>query len=237
MTATRPLFTATVVQRPRQQVEDQLRHAISSGVLKAGERLPNEATLAADFGVSRTTVREALRSLVADGLIEKVPGAAGGSFVRTLDHHTLGADLIQDIETLLRVGSIAPSEAAQVRRMLEIPSARMAATNRSEEDLVALRAVVDEEKTLGHDDPRVPELDTRFHSLIGQASGNRIVAAFVHALHEVTEPVAHLDLDAEVGRGTFRQHVAIVRAIEAGDAAAAEVAMAHHLEYLEAHPR
>lgn len=234
---TPPLFVATVVQRPRQQVEDQIRHAISSGALTGGQKLPSEAVLALNFGVSRTTVREALRSLVADGLIEKVPGASGGSFVRSLDHETLGADLVHDIENLLSAGSVGFLEASQVRRMLEMPSARLAAVHRSAAELDALHEVISEQRLLSHDDPRVPELDTRFHSLISQASGNRVVAAFVTALHEVTEPVHHLHLDAEVGKGTFRQHRAIVGAIERQDPAAAEAAMGEHLEYLERHPR
>ena len=232
-----PLFVATVVQRPRQQVEDQIRHAISSGALTTGQKLPSEAVLALNFGVSRTTVREALRSLVTDGLIEKMPGASGGSFVRSLDHETLGADLVHDIENLLTAGSVGFLEASQVRRMLEMPSARLAARNRSAEQLEALQGVISEQRLLSHDDPRIPELDTRFHTLISQASGNRVVAAFVCALHEVTEPVHHLHLDAEVGKGTFRQHRAIVAAIERQDCAAAEVAMGEHLEYLERHPR
>jgi DNA-binding FadR family transcriptional regulator len=120
--------------------------------------------------------------------------------------------------------------------MLELPAARLAAQHRSGAQLDALREVVAEQRTLGYDDPKVPELDTRFHSLISQASGNRVVAAFVAALHEVTEPVHHLHLDAEVGKGTVKQHLAIVRAIEARDPDAAEAAMAEHLAYLERHP-
>lgn len=232
-----PLFVATVVQRPRQQVEDQIREAISSGALSTGQKLPSEAVLALSFGVSRTTVREALRSLVADGLIEKTPGASGGSFVRSLDHKTLGADLVRDIENLLTAGSVGLLEASQVRRMLEMPGARLAARNRSAEQLEALHQVISEQRLLAYDDPRIPGLDTRFHTLISQASGNRVVAAFVSALHEVTEPVHHLHLDAEVGKGTFRQHRSIVRAIERRDPVAAEAAMGEHLEYLERHPR
>jgi DNA-binding FadR family transcriptional regulator len=121
--------------------------------------------------------------------------------------------------------------------MLEMPSARLAARNRSAEQLKALRDVISEQRLLTHDDPRIPGLDTRFHTLISQASGNRVVAAFVRALHEVTEPVHHLHLDVEVGKGTFRQHRAIVAAIERRDSSAAEAAMGEHLEYLEGHPR
>lgn len=228
-------FSVKAVQRPRQQVEDQIRAAIRTGVVKTGQKLPTEVALSRDFGVSRTTVREALRSLVADGLIEKVPGAGGGSFVRMLDHHAFGAELGQDMENLLRVGSIVYREAADVRRILEVPCVRLAAKHRDAADVAEMRDIVDLQKKLSYDDPQVSELDVRFHSVIGKASGNRVAAAFVDALHHVTEPVHHLDLDAEVGERTVRQHVAIVRAIEKRDPDAAEKAMLDHLSYLEDH--
>jgi GntR family transcriptional repressor for pyruvate dehydrogenase complex len=226
-------FPVTQVQRPRQQVETQIREAIRSGALVAGQKLPPEAELASNFGVSRTTVREALRTLVADGLLEKVPGAGGGSFVRRLDHRAFGEDLGQNIENLLRVGSIEHLEVAQVRRMLELPSARLAARNRTEQDLANLDEVLKLERETEWDDPSVPDLDVRFHSGISKASGNRVVAAFVAALHMVTQPVHHLHLDAEVGKRTYRQHLAVADAIRDSDPDAAEAAMLEHLTYLE----
>lgn len=230
-------FAPKPVQRPRQQVEDQLRQAILSGALGIGKKLPPEAALAIEFGVSRTTVREALRSLAADGLIEKIPGAGGGSFVRSVDHHSLGAELGEDIENLLRLGSIEYGEVTAVRRMLEVPAAREAALHRSDDDLAELDEILAEGKALEVDDPRVVELDTRFHSVIAHASGNRVLSAFVVALHEVTEPVHHLDLNSETGKQAYRQHQALVRAIRKQDPGAAEAAMVSHLRYLETHPR
>ena len=229
-------FTARAVQRPRQQVEDQIRTAIWTGVIKTGQKLPTEIALSREFGVSRSTIREALGSLVADGLIEKVPGAGGGSFVRSLDHHSFGAELGQDMENLLRLGSILYQEAADVRRMLEVPCVRLAAERGAGEELAEMRELIDQQKKVSYDDPQVPELDMRFHSLICQASGNRVAAAFVGALHQVTEPVRHLALDEEVGRRTVRQHIAIMRAIEKQNPEAAEEAMCEHLSYLEQHP-
>jgi GntR family transcriptional repressor for pyruvate dehydrogenase complex len=165
--------------------------------------------------------------------LEKVPGAGGGSFVRRIDHFAFGVDLGQDIENLLRVGSIDHREVAQVRRMLELPSARLAAENRTQADLDELADVLQLEKTSTYDDPSISDLDVRFHSVISRASGNGVVAAFVAALHQVTEPVHHIHLDAEVGRTTYRQHVAIARALKKEDSEAAEVAMLAHLVYLE----
>lgn len=234
-TSTDQAFSVMAVQRPRQQVETQIREAIRAGILGPGHKLPSEMALAQDFGVSRTTVREALRTLVADGLVQKVPGAGGGSFVRSLNHESFSEELGQDLENLLRVGSFGYQEASQVRRFLEVPAARLAAQNRTEEHLMTLRQIIAEEKSISHDDPAVADLDVRFHSAISEASGNRVVAAFVSALHQVAQPVDHLHLDAEVGRRTVRQHVAIVRAIENGDPKAAEQAMLTHLDYLEKH--
>jgi DNA-binding FadR family transcriptional regulator len=230
-------FAPKPVQRPRQQVEDQLRQAILSGALGIGKKLPPEAALAVEFGVSRTTVREALRSLASDGLIEKIPGAGGGSFVRSVDHHALGAELSEDIENLLRLGSIEFGEVTAVRRMLEVPAAREAARRRSEAEMAELDEIIAEGKALETDDPRVAALDARFHAVIAHASGNRVLAAFVYALHEVTEPVHRLDLNPETGKQAYRQHQALVRAIRKQDPAAAEAAMVSHLRYLEEHPR
>lgn len=223
------------VMRPREQVEERIRLTILSGELKGGELLPPEAELARQFNVSRTTVREALRSLTTQGLIYKVPGARGGNFVQAVDHHSLGSVVIDSVHTLLTLGSIEFTEVAEVRQYLEVPAVRLAAEHRSEEDLARLRDIVRQQKSASVDDPEVPKLDEQFHSLIAQASGNRVLASFVAALHHETEPVHYLDLSPEVGRTTVRQHKAIVDAIAAQDPDAADAAIVDHLTYLRKH--
>ena len=139
-------FKPQPVARAREQVETQIREAILSGIFKRGEKLPSEAELAENFAVSRTTVREALRSLAAAGLIFKVPGASGGSFVQVIDYRALGAVLGDSIVNTLRLGTVEYDEVAQVRYLLEVPSAKLAATNRSEEDVETLWSIVDRQK-------------------------------------------------------------------------------------------
>lgn len=209
--------------------------AILSGELKSGDMLPPEAELARQFNVSRTTLREALRSLTTQGLIYKIPGSRGGNFVQSVDHHSLGSVVIDSVHNLLKLGSIEFAEVAEVRQYLEVPSVRLAAINRTEEDLKRLRDIVGRQKSASVDSPEVPELDAQFHSLIAQASGNRVLASFVAALHHETEPVHYLDLSPEVGRTTVRQHSAIVEAIAAKDPDAAEAAIVEHLTYLRRH--
>jgi GntR family transcriptional repressor for pyruvate dehydrogenase complex len=226
-------FKPQPVTRAREQVETQIREAILSGTFKRGEKLPSEAELAENFAVSRTTVREALRSLAAAGLIFKVPGASGGSFVQVIDYRSLGGVLGESIVNTLRLGTVEYDEVAKVRRLLELPSAKLAAMNHTEEDIETLRSIVDRQKEITVDHPEVPQLDINFHSAIGDASGNRVLASFVTALHHATRPVLAKHLDAKAGRDTVRQHAAILNAISEGDAEAAAGAMEEHLNYLQ----
>ena len=223
------------VLRPRQQVEEQIRTAILTGVLSSGERLPSEAELARQFDVSRNTVREALHALATQNLISRVPGAGGGSFVRSVDHEALGTVLSESMQSLLALGRIEFEEISLVRQHLEVPAARLAATHRTEDDLAHLRDIVRQQKSISVDDSAVSDLDAQFHTAIAKGSGNRVLAAFVAALHEQTEPVRYLDLSQGVGTTTVRQHEAIVSAIAAEDPQAAELAIVEHLTYLRQH--
>lgn len=223
------------VLRPRQQVEEALRKAILNGELKPGERLPAETELARQFSVSRPTIREALSALVTQGLIDKVPGAGGGSFVQTVDHKALGEILQDSMHNLLSLGSVSFDEVAMARQFLEVPSVMQAAQHRKDEELVELRAILKEQKSRSVDDPAVSELDAQFHVAVARMSGNRILASMVYALHRVSEPVAYLDLSPEVGRETFRQHQRIVTSIEEKDPTAARAAIVEHLTYLREH--
>lgn len=223
------------VLRPRQQVEETIKAAILSGELKSGEMLPPESELARQFNVSRTTLREALRVLTSQHLIVKVPGARGGNFVQSVDYRSLGTVMIEAVENLLALGSLRFDEVADVRQHLEVPSVRLAAMHRTDDDLAELRDIVGLQKSASVDDPDIPDLDRRFHTAIAKASGNRALAALVSALHHATEPVHYLDLSPEVGRETVRQHTVILRAIEKQDGAAGETAIIEHLTYLRRH--
>ena len=225
-------FSIDPVKRPREQVEEKIKEAIISGVLVQGAKLPTETQLAQQFKVSRTTVREALRSLAATGLIRKVPGVAGGSFVESVDHRSLGTAFGGSLANVLQLGSINWSELSNVRRLLEIPAARLAAGNRTDDDLAALRELLGEERRTTVEDPNVSDLDISFHSAVGESTKNRLLASLVAAVHHATRPVTELELSPEIGRATVMQHRAVVDAIEAGDPDAAEAAMREHLDYL-----
>jgi len=225
-------FKAKQVTRPRDQVESQLREAILDGHFAQGEKLPAETELAQQFGVSRPTVREALGALVSSGLIRKIPGVAGGSFVNTVTPDSLSQMLSESMDTIVRIGALDIDEITAVRRVLEIPAAQWAARNRSQADIDAMRKVVELQKSTTLDDPDIPTYDLRFHTAIGRASGNRLLEAFIAAVHDATHPAQFLELTREVATKTVKQHIAIVTAIESGDSDAAGDAMREHLDFV-----
>ncbi len=225
-------FKAKQVTRPRDQVEQQLREAILEGHFAQGDKLPPETELANQFGVSRPTVREALGALVSAGLIRKIPGVAGGSFVNTVTPDSLSQMLMQSMDTIVRIGALDIAEITEVRRVLEIPAAEWAARNRSEADLEVMKSVVAQQRSTTIDDPDIPEYDLRFHTAIGYASGNRLLAAFIASVHDATHPAQFLDVTTEVAQKTVRQHMAIVAAIEDGDPVRSAEAMREHLDFV-----
>lgn len=225
-------FQANKVTRPRDQVESQLREAILDGHFAQGEKLPAETELAQQFGVSRPTVREALGALVSSGLIRKIPGVAGGSFVNTVTPDSLSQMLSESMDTIVRIGALDIYEITEVRRVLEIPAAQWAARNRSKEDIAEMKRVVEIQKSTTIDDPDIPSYDLLFHTTVGRASGNRLLEAFIAAVHDATHPAQFLDVTPEVAQKTVRQHIAIVKAIEGSDPTMAGEAMRKHLDYV-----
>lgn len=228
------LFTPQLVLRPREQVESQIRQGILSGALTDGERLPSEAVLAEQFHVSRPTVREALSTLKEQGLITKAAGPRGGAFVRYVDHHALDRAFAEQLSNTLMVGSVSPAELIDFRNMIEVPSARQAARNHSEAHLERLRSIIDREKSISVDDEEAPALNSQFHQLLAEASGNRILQAVVSALHRLAHPMELVRWTPSVGQEGVRHHIAIVRAVSNSDPDAAESAMRAHLQFLAA---
>jgi DNA-binding FadR family transcriptional regulator len=228
-------FRARHVTRPRAQVEEQLKGAILHGAVGQGERLPPETELARQFGISRPMLREVLGALASAGLIRKVPGLAGGNFVNSATPESLAKMLSDSMSTILRLGSLSVGEITEVRRLLETPAARSAAAHISPAEVAALNVIVERQRLTAVDDPQIAGYELEFHTAIGRASGNRLLAAFVSAVHAVADLVGLLRITPEVGRATVRQHVSILTAVAAGDAAGAAEAMSQHLDYVLCH--
>ncbi|MFS3126876.1 FadR/GntR family transcriptional regulator [Nocardioides sp. Bht2] len=212
-----------------QQVADQLRELILSGSLTSGDRLPPEAELAATFGVSRSTVREALRVLASRDLIHTTRGTTGGTFVSEVQPGKVSDYLETSIGLLSGSAGVTVTEMLETREVLEVPAARLAALRRGDEHLVAMREAIERETSSRGRAGRFTE-HRSFHQAIVEASGNGLLAI-------VTEPVYRVlqnkflspDVPDSFWAGVDHDHEEILAAIEAGDADRAAAAMQEHL--------
>jgi DNA-binding FadR family transcriptional regulator len=220
------------VRKAYEQVADQLRELIMSGEMGPAERLPNEAALAAQFGVSRPTIREALRALSAQALIRTTKGASGGSFVTvpTVDH--ISDFLSSNINLLSRSEDVTLDEFLEARELLEVPAARLAARRRGEADLEALRAAIPGDPSyLGTDEQFIH--NKGFHSALVIASGNTLLSIAAQPVFSVLQ--THLKRSTLGRRFHSRvneDHRALVASVEAGDEAGTAELMHEHLAFL-----
>ena len=162
------------VRKAYEQVYDQLRDLIIRGELPRGERLPGEIVLARQFGVSRGTVREALRALEAHNLIRTAKGASGGSFVTlpTVDH--VSEFLEANISLLSEANDVTLEEFLETRRLLEVFAARQCALRRDDDDLARLReTILENPDELGTEQRYV--YNQQFHTAVLDAAGNTLL--------------------------------------------------------------
>ena len=180
---------STVRPPAYQLLADELRAEITSGRLQPGERLPPEPELCVKSGVSRSTVREALRLLASQHLIVTTRGVTGGSFVAHPDAEQLADALSTGLSLLNNSAEVGFADLLELRRALEIPAAGLAAERRTDANLVELRGALF--------DPDMDELDTMlaahtaFHSAVASATGNPLFEL-------VTRPLYHVSYGEEV---------------------------------------
>jgi GntR family transcriptional repressor for pyruvate dehydrogenase complex len=215
-----------------QEVADSLRSAIVSGELEAGERLPPEADLEQEFGVSRSTIREAIRMLASQRLVTVTRGLTGGTRVDGPDHDEIAEMLHISILLLSRTEESSVDELLAVREILEVPAAELAAHNRTEEQLEMLRATVRDSEGVNNRGPNF-EVDRTFHDYILLASGNRLLEALSVPVYRVSGT----RFIRERAAGDFWElvhgdHGRILAAIEAQDAELAATEMRDHLRHL-----
>src|SRR5207253_6225210 len=110
-----------------EQVAERLRTLVVGGTLQPGSRLPNEEVLAREFGVSRATLREALRSLAAQDLIRTAKGAGGGSFVTLPSVEGVSSFVHSSITLMADANDVSLEDLLEARELLEVPAARLAA--------------------------------------------------------------------------------------------------------------
>jgi GntR family transcriptional regulator, transcriptional repressor for pyruvate dehydrogenase complex len=211
----------------------EIRRYLSARELRPGDRLGTEQELAAEFGVSRPTLREGLRLLASSHLVRASRGPGGGIFVANTPNEGMSQSLSESIATMLETESVSLDELLDARVCLEVPLARRAAERATDRTVYALRAAIDE--AAGHHpaSDAFRAADTRFHRVIAATAQNDLLSAFTSWTLDVLQPSLVDTLgDLIDGEAILAQHGAIVRAVDRRRAAEAEEAMRRHLEYL-----
>jgi GntR family transcriptional repressor for pyruvate dehydrogenase complex len=223
--STKPVYHAVKTSRLFEQIVQQVEDSILKGQLKPGDQLPAERDLAQSFGVSRTAVREAVKTLREKGLVEAYSGR--GTFVTNGTSQAIR----QSLDLMIRINKQEGlANLAELRLVLEPEIAALAA-QRIEELLVATmrEAVAVMERNL-HDPDAYVEADLDFHLALAEAADNPLILSLldsiVDLLREQRSRIFNVDGGPE--RGQFH-HKQILAAIENRDAEAARESMRSHL--------
>jgi GntR family transcriptional repressor for pyruvate dehydrogenase complex len=210
-----------------EKVAVSIRESILDGALQPGQHLLSERELGEQFGVSRTVIREAVRELVASGLVESHTG-------RTLRVTEAGSEAVSRAMGVFlhRSDAIDYRRVHEVRTALEIDMAGYAAERATPEHLARLRTLNMELAAVDDEDvERAAELDFAFHRAIGEATGNVLFAVLLDAIGPVLLEIRRRAFASkELRRYALTAHQDILDRISAGDAPEARVTMRRHLE-------
>jgi len=235
---TRPVRESTVRFRPprggaSEQIAAEIRRYLIEHDLRPGDRLGTEQELAAEFGVSRPTLREALRLLAGSHLVRAATGPGGGIFVASTPNEGLQRNLTESIATMLASRSVSLYELLEARIHLEVPLAGLAAENANARTAQDLQAAIDAARGNHPASAEFSSADSHFHRVIAGTAGNELLRGFTSWTLDVLQPSLIDAVGNSIdGEAILDQHGEIRRAIQRKRPVPAQRAMRRHLEYM-----
>ena len=221
-------FEAVRKTKLYEQVVQQIQHLITEGLLKPGDKLPPERELAETFQVSRSSVRDAIRTLELMGLVE--PRQGEGTVVCDLSADSL----VNPLSAMLVRKRKLVGELLDMRKMIEPPLAARAADHASPEEIAYLEEILHRQKEKVLRGEAAIDEDSEFHYAVATAAKNSVVLKVLDVLMDLLRESRDRSLQVE-GRlqKSFAGHRRILSAIKRRDAAAADAAMRRHVEEIE----
>jgi GntR family transcriptional repressor for pyruvate dehydrogenase complex len=226
-------FQPIKAARAFEEIADQIRAELSTRRLRPGDRLPAERALAEQFGVSRNTLREALRSLENAGLLRLQKGATGGAFVC----ESTGDAIVTGMRDMFHLGAISPEHLTEARVMIEASAVRAACERATPEDIDALNTNIATAERAARDKAGFytqAAIHLDFHRILARTTGNPVMVIVMEGLLDVMQHfIAAIGQQRNPwvlpSRKRFMKHFA------AGDGDAAVAEMEQHLERLNRH--
>ncbi|WP_211701057.1 FadR/GntR family transcriptional regulator [Paraburkholderia aspalathi] len=220
------VFQRSKPEKAAQVVAKQVKQTILNGTLAVGDRLPSERVMIEQFGYSRAIVREALRLLESDGLIVLSAGRNGGAVVTTPGT----GQIMSSIDMLLRMQQTSIADVFEAQRLIEPIIVKMAIDNGTPEDFKRIRETIDLIEADPDNVELVREQSNRFHTLLGEATGNNVIAIVAGILRQIIVDFKY-EGDAQEAQSIAHIHRRILDAIEAKDV---EVAVRRSLRHVDA---
>ena len=228
-----PIKTSFVpVKTPRafEVICEQIRLQLAAGSLKTGDKLPAERELAAAFQVSRSALRESLRSLEVAGIIRNVKGVKGGAFIQSADPERIN----QAMRDFVHLGNITLDELTEARILIQHDIVRLACERGTEADFAELEAIAERTKAETSLEARYA-CAVDYYAVLARATGNRIFGILVNALSGILQEfVQGPDYDL-LQEQLISTRFALVRHLRARDADAATAEMRKHLTRVHRH--
>ncbi|NLV16775.1 MAG: FadR family transcriptional regulator [Syntrophomonadaceae bacterium] len=227
-----PEFTPIKTRKVYEEIIDQLRELISTGTYSPGDKLPSERDMAQMLGVSRASVREAVVVLQAMGFL--VVRAGEGTFVSK----SINNETIEPLAAILSMERNPLAQLMEVRRILEVEAAALAAERATEQDRLKMVEVLNDMKAVADRSQQGVEFDLYFHFAIADAAHNpllrRIIKTLDNMMHQ-TFLVNRNEMysDPKTADRILGEHQIILDAILNCDSAAAREGMLKHLEHVE----
>jgi GntR family transcriptional regulator, transcriptional repressor for pyruvate dehydrogenase complex len=224
-------FASIQPRRAVDQILSQIRARIESNELRPGQKLPSERDLAEQLGVSRNTVREAIRMLEVSGLVTLKKGAHGGAFLNESNSAALSQNFIDGIS--LRQYDV--TELIDVRRVLELYIAEQACRHATEEEIEELAALAEASRRAEEDVPEYAHrltLHMDFHRKLSEMSHNGVAVTLMGPLLEITRQF-HLRTGPTGGPETHEIRKELVRALRQRDCEGAQQALSQHFASLQ----
>lgn len=221
------LFSKVSVGRMSEVIVDKIRELMREGQLRPGNRLPPERELCELFGVSRVTMREALRMLESAGLVEIRVGARGGAFVTAPSSNRVG----EGLSDLFTLSVISAADVTEVRMILEVGIVPLVCERATEEDLAALEKICERSEEALRAGEYTMDMSLEFHTAVAQATHNPALEMLVESFRGPILMSLQRAKDAAPemgGRGT-KEHEQFIEAVRRRDADQASRIMREHL--------
>jgi GntR family transcriptional regulator, transcriptional repressor for pyruvate dehydrogenase complex len=221
------MFSPVSVGRASQVIIDQVKLLIRDGRLQQGDRLPSERELCQRFGVSRVTVREALRVLEAGGLLAIRVGARGGAFLTSPSPERLSDGLAD----LISASSLTAVNVTEARIIVELGILPLAVERATDEDATDLLTMVEAAARALDDGKYDMEMSTAFHIRVAQCTHNPAIAMLVQSFRgPLLMSLAESHQRAPMGSRGIQEHRQLARAIQDRDLSRAREVATSHLD-------